>query len=206
MHTVITESFTFLVIKPTLDLAFIVGTTGTSSKQRFNKQKKVIKHLLTSYDVSPGQTHVGIINNDKPTTVAMKFGEFTNDALRSKIDELKNPNSNMLLTALNYANDEMFTSRNLARPGFKKSLVVFVNKGVEADEDALKAVGRKLKNSKINVIVIGMDQEADGDKMKAIADSNDVFFFPPTLEELDMILYPIVRRTQPGKENVFVLI
>ncbi len=129
----------------------------------------------------------------------MKFGEFTNDVLRSKIDELKNPNSNMLLAALNYANDEMFTSRNQARPGFKKSLVVFVNKEVQADNEALKIVGRKLRDSKINVIVIGMDPEADGVKMKAIADSNDVFFFPPSLEELDMIVYPIVRRTQPGK-------
>ena len=186
-------------MKPRLDLAFIVGATGTDGAKRFDKQKVIIKHLLTSYDVSPGQTHVGIINNDKPTTVAMKFGAFSNDALRSKIDELKNPNSNMLLAALNFANDEMFTRRNQARPGFRKSLVVFVNKGVQADEDSLKMVGRKLRDSNINVIVIGMDPEADGDKMKAIADSNDVFFFPPSLEELDMTLYPIVRRTQPGE-------
>ena len=186
-------------MKPSLDLAFIVGATGTDSGKRFDKQKSIIKHLLTSYDVSPGQTHVGIINNDKPTTVAMKFGEFSNDALRSKIDELKNPNSNMLLAALNYGNDEMFTWRNQARPGFRKSLVVFVNKGIQADEDALKMVGRKLRDSKINIIVIGMDPEADGDKMKAIADSNDVFLFPPSLEELDMILYPIMRRMQPGE-------
>ena len=197
------EIFLILAIKPRLDLAFIIGTTGKNSEQGFSKQKRIIEHLLTSYDVSPGQTHVGIINNDKPTTVAMKFGEFTSDELRLKIDELKNPNSNMLLAALNYANDEMFTSRNQARPGFKKSLVVFVNKGVETDEDALKSIGRKLKNSKRNVIVIGMDPEADGDKMKAIADSNDVFFFPPSLEELDMILYPIVKRTEPGKEKLF---
>ena len=195
--------FHILAIKPRLDIAFIVGATGTNSEQRFKKQKKIMKHLLTSYDVSPGQTHVGIINNDKPTTVAMKFGEFSNDALRSKIDELKNPNSNMLLAALNYANDEMFTIRNQVRPGFKKSLVVFVNKGVDSDDEALKIVGRKLRDSNINVIVIGIDPEADGDKMKAIANLNDVFFFPPLLEELGMILYPIVRRIQPGKEKLF---
>ena len=197
------EIFIILAMKPRLDLAFIIGTTGKNSERGFDKQKKIIKHLLTSYDVSPGQTHVGIINNDKPTTVAMKFGEFTNEELRLKIDELKNPDSNMLLTALNYANDEMFTNRNQARPGFKKSLVAFVNKGVEADDEALKAVGRKLKDSKINVIVIGLDPEADGDKVKTIADSKDVFFFPPSLEELDMILYPIARRTQPGNEKLF---
>ena len=190
--------FIFIATKPSLDLVFIMGASGNNRYEIFNKQKEITKHFLTSYNTSAGKTHVGIISNGRPADVALPIGKYHGSRLTAEIDKLPNSKSEVLLDSLNFAKDRMFTAFNGARPGVKKSLVVFVNDKVKSDKDAIASVGKKLKNSGINVIVIGMDQNLEKDKIEAAFQRNDVFFFPPLLEEMDMLLYPVVRASYPG--------
>ena len=191
--------FLSLVSKPNLDLVFIIGASGDDSENRFKKQKEITKHLLTSYDTSAGKTHVGVISNGRPSQAAIAIGKYHGDTLISEIDGLANSNTEMLIDALNFANDDMFTARNGARPGVRKSLVLFVNDEKEkSDADALALLGKTLRGSGINVIVIGVNPSLESGKLKAVSPLNEVFFFPPLLEEIDMALYPVVRATYPG--------
>lgn len=93
----------------------------------------------------------------------------------------------------------MFTPRLGARPGVKKSLVVFINDKVQSDSDALALLGKTFRDSSINVIVIGLDPDVENEKLQALSPSQDIFFFPPLLDEIDMLLYPVVRAAYPGK-------
>ena len=156
--------------------------------------------MLTSYDVAPGKTQVGLIQKGTTPRLIVKIGDAADsNRLLSVIDSIGTNDDGRLLDALKFANDEMFKTRNGARPGYKRSLVVFVNEKIDAETNALKDIGIKLKDNGINVIVVGLNEEADKTKMMAVAPLNDVFFFPPLLDELDMALYPIVRSTYPGK-------
>ena len=165
---------------------------------RFMTQKTIVKHLLTSYDTSTGRTHVGIISNSNPPKAAVTIGQYHGDRLKEEIDKLPQRKSGLLLDSLNFATDQMFTPMNGARSGVKKSLIVFVNEKVKSDKSAMDSVGKKLKNSGINVIVIGLDPSMDKENISAAILSNEVFLFPPSLEELDLSLYPIVRASSPG--------
>ena len=165
---------------------------------RFLKQKAIVKHLLTSYDTSAGRTHVGIISNSNPPKAVVTIGQYHGDRLKEEIDKLLQGQAGLLLDSLNFATDRMFTPMNGARSGAKKILIVFVNEKVKSDKPAMDSVGKKLKNSGINVIVIGLDPTLDAENILAASPSNEVFLFPPSLEELDLSLYPIVLATYPG--------
>lgn len=180
----------------------MIGATGPNSQETFDKQKKILKHMLRSYDVSPDRTHVGIISSGNPAKIDVKLGQVKDQkALYSQIDQISLQKSDRdgVLAALNIAYNDMFTKVNGARLGFKKSLVVFVNDKLDADEDALKAVGEKLKESGVNVIVVGLSGKVDERQTKLIAPLYDVFFFPPQLDELDMSVYPITQAVYPGE-------
>ena len=188
--------FIFVASKPPLDLVFIMGANGKDV--RFMKQKATVKHLLTSYDTSNGRTRVGIISNGHPPKAVVTIGQYHRDRLKEEIDNLPQRKAGLLLDSLNFANDRMFASMNGARSGVKKSLIVFVNEKVKSDKSAIDSVGKKLKNSGINVIVIGLDPSLDRKNISAAFPSNEVFFFPPVLEELDLSIHPIIRATYPG--------
>ena len=185
-------------MKPNLDLVFIMGASGNDGDERFNKQKEITRHFLTSYDTSPGKTHIGIISNGRPPKAAITIGKYHDGRLQTEIANLPNSKAQMLVDSLNFANDFMFTPVNGARPGVKKSLVIFLNDKVTSDKAAVESVGNKLKSSGINVIVIGMDPSLDGEKIGAVSPVHGVFFFPPLLEEMDILLYPVRRASYPG--------
>ena len=190
--------FILLAVKPSLDLAFILGASGPNSVENFRKQKDIAKHLLSSYNTSPGNTQVSVVINTLPTTADIKFGQFHGANLLAAMEKLPNTKSESFSDALHFANDDLFKPRNGARPGLKKSLVVFVNDDIKDDSDGLLTITKNIKANGINLIVINMDPEANKDKMKAISGLNNVFFFPPLLEELDLALYPIIRAIYPG--------
>lgn len=183
-------------------MAFIVGASGFDGEKRFTKQKKIIKHLLTSYNTTAGQAHVGVITNSRPVKTAIAFGVYHGSRLIEEIDRVQNTRKESLIDALRFANDDMFTMRNGARPSVKKSLVVFVNDQVESDSNALELVGKRLRQSGINVIIISMDPSVENDdNIRSLSPSNYVFFFPPSLDELSMVLFPVVRATYPGTSS-----
>ena len=146
---------------------------------------------------------MGIISNGNPPKAVIAIGQYDGDRLKAEIDKLPQRKSGLLLDSLNFASDRMFTPMNGARSGAKKSLIVFVNEKVKSDKSAMDSVGKKLKNSGINVIVIGLDPSIDKENISAAFPSNEIFLFPLTLEELDLSVYPIVRATYPGVESIW---
>ena len=179
-----------------------MGTSGKDVSKRFMKQKAIVKHLLTSYDTVAGRTHVGIISNGNPPKAVVKIGQYHSDRLKAEIDNLPQSKSGLLLDSLNFANDHMFTLRNGARSGPERSLIVFVNEKTESDKSSMDSVRKKLKSSGINVIVIGLGPSLDKVNISAAFPSDNVFIFPPALEEMDSSIFPIVQASYPGLYSI----
>ena len=164
-----------------------------------NRQKAIVKEILKSHNIGPDKTHVGILQKTKPLKLSMKIGQFKEkQILLDEIDKLRPGEPGELSGALKFVKDEMFDFNNGARRGFRKSLVVFVTNEEQEDKNALKTIGRDLLSKDVNVVVVAMNQTADPEKLKAISPENQVIFFPPQLEELDLAVYPVTRATFPG--------
>ena len=183
-----------------------MGGSGKDKDARFMAQKEIVKHLLTSHHTSAGRTHVGIISQGNPPKAVFTIGQYHSDRLKKEIDKLPQKEAGLLLDSLNFANDRMFTSINGARSGAKKSLIVFVSEKVKSDKSSMDSVGKKLKNSGINVIVIVVDPSLDKENISAAFPSDDIFFFPPALKEMDSSIYPIARASYPGRYSITNLV
>lgn len=189
----------FLATIPDLDLGFVVGASGMKATEMLDTQKRLIKHMLTSYDVAAGKTHVGVVQKGSKALVAIRLGQYKDiPKLVSEIDNLGVNDMGNLADSLNVAGRRLFSSSYGGRIGGKKSLIVFVSEKLKEDKIALKEAGEMLRNYGVNVIVIGLNEDTEKEDLNAIAPVNDVFFFPPLLDELDMSLYPVVRSTYPG--------
>ena len=197
--------YIFTAVKPSLDLGFVIGASGYKAFETLQKQKRIIKHTLKSYDVAPGKTQVGFVQKGKVPTIAMKLGEFNSlEQITAAVNKVGVNDAGRLRDALVVANDRMFLSSYGGRPGFNRSLVVFVNEKLDEDINALEEVGKKLKDNGVNVIVVGLNEEADVEKLSALSPLNHVFVFPPLLDELDMMLYPVIKSTYPGNISIYV--
>ena len=182
-----------------MDLGFLMSANGPKDSEMLNKQKAIIKEILKSHNIGPDKTHVGIMQKMKPIRLSMKIGQFKEkQILLGEIDKLRPGEPGELSSALKFARDEMFDLKNGVRRGFKKSLVVFVTNKGQQGKDALKNIGRDLLSKDVNVVVVALNQTADPEKLKAISPENQVIFFPPQLDELDLAVYPITRATFPG--------
>ena len=182
-----------------LDLGFLMSANGPNDSEMLNKQKAIVKEILKSHNVGPDKTHVGILQKTKPLKLSMKIGQFKEkQILLDEIDKLRPGEPGELSGALKFAKDEMFDFNNGARRGFRKSLVVFVTNEEQEDKNALKTIGRDLLSKDVNIVVVALNQTADPEKLKAISPENQVIFFPPQLDKLDLALYPVTRATFPG--------
>ena len=183
-----------------LDIAFILGGSGNEANEIVRKQKTIVKHMLKSYDVAQGKTHVGVISKTTPAAIKLKIGQIQNQAelYRSIEDMQLSGPTEELLKALQIASDNIFDSSNGGRPGYKNSLVVFVEKDIDLDNNAFKAAKERLKALGVNIIVIDVTSKVDPKKLSQLVPMHNVFFFPPLLDELDMSMYPLVKTMQPG--------
>ena len=183
-----------------MDIAFIIGSSDANSKSVIEKQKKVIKQLLNSYDVFPGKTHVGVIIRSNPSVISLEVGQIKDrEKLYKQIDKIEITERGNLADALAIANNGVFSPVYGARADFRKSLVVFVDGYPYSDKAALKSFGEKLKNKGINMIVIDVSSDIEPSVLEEKTPYYDVFFFPPLLDELDIALYPVVKSMQPGQ-------
>lgn len=180
-----------------------MGTSDRHANGILRKQKNIIKHLLKSYDVSPGKTHVGIIIRSNPSVISLELGQIKNrDLLYKQIDKIEVPEPGDLADALVIATNGVFSPFYGARSDFRKSLVVFVDGNFDSNKAALKSSAIKLKNNGVNMIVIDVSTEIDPRLMGEKDQVFDAFFFPPLLEDLDIALYPVVKAMQPGASKL----
>ena len=163
------------------------------------RQKKVLMHMLASYDIAPGKTHVGVTQVGPLPTIPIKLSDVNDlSMLKTAIADLRVDDAGNLIDALRVANDRMFSRAYGGRPGFNRSLVVFVNENVDEGVKALKDIGKQLKDNSVNVVVVELSEGVTSDKVRAISTPNQVFFISPLLDELDTALYPVIRSTYPG--------
>ena len=178
----------------------MIGSSEAGASKTIQKQKKIIKQLLNSYDVSPGKTHVGVVSYSYPPLINLEMGKFKNrERLYKQIDEIDVTGKGSLADALALIHNGIFSPVFGARPDFRKSLVMFLDGYLSADKVLLNSTGEKLKDKGINMVVIDVSSDIEPSVLEEEKSPYyDVFFFPSHLEELGIALHPIVKAMQPG--------
>ena len=178
----------------------MIGSSEVGASRTIQNQKRIIKQLLNSYDVSPGKTHVGVITYSNPPLISLEMGKFKNrKGLYKQIDEVDVTGKGNLADALKTIHNGLFSPLFGARPDFRKSLVVFVDGYLNADIALLNSTGEELKNKGISMVVIDVSSDVESSVLKEEKSPfYDVFSFPPHLNELDIALHPVIKTMQPG--------
>lgn len=190
----------YAVLPIDLDIAFIIGASVRQANDILRRQKRIVKEILNFYDVSSGKTHIGIITRSNPSVINLEIGQIKKRSLLYKhLDQIEIPEPGNHANALAVANNGVFSPVYGARPDFRKSLIIFVDGYYEEDKAALSSVAKKMESQGVKVIVIDSSSGRDPHLSDKDGRSYDVFFFPPSLDELELALYPVVTAMQPGK-------
>ena len=133
----------------------------------------------------------------------MPFGSATNkEGVKNAVARIRYRGDGAnLREALEVARDQLFSVTQGARKNVPKTLIVFVDKKSSSVPAELSSVVESLRTKRIKIIAVGIGDEVDPKELQILADDNDALFFPPTLEELEHQVIPVVEASQSGKLN-----
>ena len=164
----------------------------------YNAQVNFIRNMLQSYSISPRYTLVGAVMNGKTPLLRMRFGDAVN--YKTTISLLENARNqgdgNDLDVAFQIARTRMFSEENGARANTPKVLVVFVNDKVSGSLKDLGQEAKALRQDGVKIILVGYGENVDPSEVQDLV---DIWFFPDTLPEMSLLLYPVIMATYAGK-------
>ena len=190
------------------DIGVLFGASGKNARNTFDAEKSFATKLLDQYNISPTQTLIGAVTYAKDASVTMPFGSATSkEGVKNAIARLRYPGDGAnLRKALEVARDQLFSVTQGARRNVPKTLIVFVDKKSSSVPAELSSVVESLRTKRIKIIAVGIGDEVDPKELQILADDKDALFFPPTLEELERQVIPVVEASQPGKLDHTVVI
>lgn len=172
-----------------VDLAFIVDSSGSISKQNYNEMKFFIFSIAKAMNVSETGAHVGVVIYSTSSKLAIKFSDHTNIASFQKA--VYNLNHMKALTridlGLKTAHTELFTSSGGARPGVKKMAFILTDGKQSTINGVKKSVGeaaRPLIESGVKTFSIGIGSSVDGNELRAMVEDDDDVITAANFDEL----------------------
>ena len=181
------------------------GASGKETAEELAYQKKFVKSMLDKYDISPKTTQIGAITYGREAVVAMPLGGAANKVSTvHAIDGIRIPgDGNNLKRALEVARDRLFVEKLGARRNVPKTLILFTNKKLLNLPSELAIIASSLEKRGIKIVVVGIGSEVDKKQLAKLAEDKNTFFFPPSLEEMERNVLPVVEASKPGIHILF---
>ena len=184
-----------------MDLAVLLGASGSSADRTFSAQQRFIKKLLDKIDISDKATLLGAIAYGKDAEIKLTLGSVTTrESSKRGIDQIQNPRDGTDIgAALTLAQDALFSTINGARQGVPKSALLFVDKKASGNTTKLIQLSKGMKDKNIKLVIVGIGTDLDRDELKPMAYDSNTIFFPSKLEEMGMLVKPVTKAILPGK-------
>ena len=131
------------------------------------------KGALKSYTITPNETHVGILGfGGSKNTVVLQLKDGTSEGIVENSLRLfkRVGGPRRMNKAIRFVNYKMFSIKGGGRRNAAKALILFTNgrNDVKENVDLLKAA-KALKDSGVEIFVIGVGKNVDADEVKMIA-------------------------------------
>lgn len=177
----------FCYAEKAIDLAFVIGVSGSNSPSNFARMVTILKNIVDAYDVSVSMTHLALVDyNGLPANARVFFSQSYSKAnFKIVAENIPGPGSRpgTLSDALKKVHDEVFTLQRGARP-FAEDILVVMTEG-DFDENSKPIIDEiaKLREKPVKIIVVAIMDEPDEDKLKVIASGDNLVVIPQPGED-----------------------
>ena len=166
--------------------------------------KDFIKNLTRSFNVSSGETRVGVIVYSTNATLVFKLDQYaSNSEVEAAVDSISYPGGGTNTgKALNRAVVSLFKN-GVVRQNVRKVLVVLTD-GVSTDDVGQPAA--LLKNNGVLVLVIGIGVDYDQSQLTMIANGKQDYVSTAKYTSLGLVINGIRGAICKGNSNLSTII
>ncbi len=186
-----------------MDLGFVFGASGANSNEVFQAEVAFADSLLASYSISPTQARIGAMTYGKDARISFPFSQYqSQSAVRNALRALKAPaRGSDVVPALRLARTSLFSQDTKSRGSkVQRTLVIFTDQAFTGDPSLLRSEADALKEAGVRIVVVAVGSDLNQNVVKEIASQGSVFF-PPNLDGLDYLSFPVYESTLKGKNS-----
>lgn len=178
----------------------LLGTSDPDASRKFNFQKNFVNTLLEKFDISRDGTLTGVVSYGLPPSIEWRLGSRVDKvSTKESINKLRNSGySTDIDKAFALVNDTILKTSQGARPNTPKSVLMFVDKKSIGDQKKITDMAKYFKDEKIRLVIVGLGNAIDKEMLKPLAFDENSYFFPPSLEEIQPLVKPVVAAILPG--------
>ena len=182
--------------KKSLDLAFLIGSSGKDAEKVFNDGKEVIEKMLESFEVSKPKTHVAVVDySGKPTVkIPFKSGQEPN-TLKENVKNLPRGVGGLLEDGIKLVANELFTPKHGSRPTAKKSLVIITNNDDVPEAENEK---KKLEKKGVKVVVLALGEGINPKKVKKLPSAPNLLEVAESLKKKPEVFDELTEKVTQG--------
>ena len=182
-----------------------MGASGRNSAAAFTAQKDFVVNAVNGLNIADQRALVGILLYGPSIDVQVQLRDsLDRSALKNRIDRLQFPGyGTNLVATLMEAKTELMSAENGARDNARKVLVLMTNS--KADDKvnmALLREARKLQDSEVTIIVIGLGKSVDEMELTALASGKDNLILIPDIVSLPTKAQDVVDMILPCKHSI----
>ena len=162
------------VCNSTVDIAFVVDSSGSISKSNYRKIKAFVKHVARSFGVSPTESRAGIVVYSTSASVKAHFGQYlTIDEFVVAVDRLPHERGYTRIDkALKVASTQLFPR---ARQDVPKIAMVLTDGEQTKSPDAvgLKEASEPLRRAGVRIVAFGIGKRVNVRELRLIVERDE---------------------------------
>lgn len=158
---------------------------------------------MSTFDINNNNARSSVITFSSTSELSIKFNDHSStDSFNAAVDAIPLMGLQTRIDkALNLARDEMFTTRNGARPGVPKILVLLTDgaqTGKGSTDPAIPA--KQLRDAGVYLIIIGIGKQIDLNEIQNMAGDTGRFYTAASFDELitSDFINGVTETTCPG--------
>jgi collagen type VI alpha len=158
------------------DIVFVLDESGSIWGPHFTKQLEFVEHVVDTFDVRPGKTHIGVLTFGTEVRIIFNVGEIRGESeLKAAIKGIKQMRGETHThEALRRTRVEMFSGAH-TRPNVPH-IVIVITDGESNFPDRTAVEAGLAHGEGLQIFAIGVGQQVNREELEAIASEPDMVF------------------------------
>ncbi|KAK3745599.1 hypothetical protein QZH41_005840 [Actinostola sp. cb2023] len=175
------------------DVVFVMDSSGSISKDDYNKEKEFVRELANIFDISQGQARASvIIYDDNPKLIFGFEDELDNRNVSAAIQSLEHLNGRTRIDKALAVAEKVFTG---ARPTVPRLAFILTDgkQTEEFDAKPLDVASKPLKDLGVKIYVIGVGAHVNPTELNLLAEGPEDVFTVASFGDLLLRLREIIQ-------------
>ncbi|CAD5113974.1 DgyrCDS3137 [Dimorphilus gyrociliatus] len=186
-----------------VDVAFVIDSSGSVSRGNFNKLLIFVEYMIRSMGIRYGNNRFALVTFSNNAKLVFNLERHSTISSLSKavMSAKYTPGRTNIASAFRILRESVFLSKSGDRPGIP-NIVVLIIEGL-SNYDSIKTIGEanKLKRERIIIFGVGISM-ADNYELKKIVEDEQRIFNVNKFDDLRSIYVGLKKKICSSRENV----